>query len=760
MKKNIFSLLCTILVLTCMFPITTSFASNDNSYNLPEDPDDGVMLHAFMWPFKDIEANLEAIASAGYNSIQVSPIQRTKEDTGHWWLLYQPCSFSTIGNYQLGSHQDFIDLCSAADDYGIKIIVDAVLNHVADNGNDGEWADAIDDSLKNSQLYHGRSATQNYSDREDLVLGNMGGLPDLDTSRTDIQELHINFLNMCIEAGADGFRFDGAKHIETDFGLDAGEYWASNYWNHVLGNLNNRDDLYLVGEVLPDSAADNLEAYRTFLDITAHGYGETIRNAVSSKNLTGVLNIYHDQATLAPTEALVYVENHDNYQHGESTYLGSWERKMAFCILAARADMTARFFDRPGEELWNDNEIATVNHFSNAMVGQNEYLRFPRNETIMIDRGTVGLTIVNTGDSFYLNSATNLADGTYTNKTDDNSTFTVSNGTITGTVPGGKVVVLYDGSSIITPPPEQKAVRGEEITIAYDSSSTVLSGSNSITLHYGYDDWNDVEDLVMTNVGGNNWEVTFVVSETAESSLDYCFTNGSSWDNNNGSDWHLEVVDGSGSGTGGGTNEYTKLDDSVSYLYDSESSSLKIRYNSSQSGLAGSSQMIAHLGYNTWTNVDDYDMTNVSTNLWELEYSIPSSDVTQINVCFTNGSSWDNNNSNDWCIEIDGGGTGGTTNNYTTLDSFVSYLYDSESNSITIRYNSSQSSLAGSSQIIAHLGYNTWTNVDDYDMTKVSTDLWELEYSLPSSGVTQIDFCFTNGSSWDNNNSNNWTIVK
>ena len=88
------------------------------------------MLHAYMWRFNDIKNTLPQIAEAGYKSIQVSPVQGTK-GTGQWWLLYQPTNFA-IGNAQLGSYEEFKALCTEANKYGIKIIVDAVLNHVAE----------------------------------------------------------------------------------------------------------------------------------------------------------------------------------------------------------------------------------------------------------------------------------------------------------------------------------------------------------------------------------------------------------------------------------------------------------------------------------------------------------------------------------------------------------------------------------------------------------------------------------------------------
>ena len=402
---------------------------------LPANAEQGAMLHAHTWRFRDIEAAIPGIAAAGFNSVQVSPVNKTKRATP-WWILYQPCDLN-IGNMVLGTEAEFRSMCNVAEQNGVKIIVDAVLNHVANNDTPSAWANELDPALKNRSYYHWQGGINNYQNRWELTQADLLGLPDWNTQSSVVQQLHIDFLNKCIAAGADGFRFDAAKHMETSGGED--QSWAGNYWENVLGNLNNRNNLYLFGEVLPD-IADNEQQYLQYFDITAHGYGRVLRDAVWNNNVTNIARIPHGGSALAPNQSLVYVENHDDYHDGSSTGLSPWQRKMGYAIAAARAGVTPRLLDRPGnEDVWKDADVAKINHFHNAMVGQNEYLRFPRQQTLVVDRGTIGTAIINLGDGFSINTATNLADGSYGN-------FTVSGGTLTGQVPGGAVVTLYNGS--------------------------------------------------------------------------------------------------------------------------------------------------------------------------------------------------------------------------------------------------------------------------------------------------------------------------
>lgn len=79
---------------------TTVYAETSTSSSLPDKTKDGVILHAFDWSFNTIKAELPNIAASGFKSVQVSPVQGTKDsskDASKWWLLYQPTNQS-IGN--------------------------------------------------------------------------------------------------------------------------------------------------------------------------------------------------------------------------------------------------------------------------------------------------------------------------------------------------------------------------------------------------------------------------------------------------------------------------------------------------------------------------------------------------------------------------------------------------------------------------------------------------------------------------------------
>lgn len=426
--------------------------------SLPEKVEDGVMLHCHNWPLSAIENNLERIAAAGYNSIQVSPIQRIRqpdpneisaqEPTGPWWLLYQPVSFKDIGNYKLGTEAEFKSLCDKAEQKGMKIIVDAVLNHVADTGKPVDQDSDLDEELRDLSLYHQNGSIGNYKDRWQVTQQKMGSLPDLNTQDQRVQDMHVSFLNKCIQLGADGFRFDAAKHIETSCGED--EDWCGDYWEDVLHRINNPGRLYLFGEVLQDEG-DNLNVYLSYYDVTSHQYGGVLRDAVEKRD-TGSLKWHITRLSgIDVSKCLAYVENHDDYEHNHSRQMDYWERKAANAFLISRAELTPCVLDRSEDDLWEDPDIAAVNHLRNYVAGTEEYIRFPSKHTAIVERGNTAAVIINLGHAISLDTETTLFDGTYVNRASTPCELTAADGRLTGTLPGGVIFASYpeqDGKTI------------------------------------------------------------------------------------------------------------------------------------------------------------------------------------------------------------------------------------------------------------------------------------------------------------------------
>ncbi len=417
---------------------------------------DGVVLDMWQWSFSAIQNVLPQVAADGYSAIQVSPVQGTKNNTSlangfAWYLFYQPVNLK-VGNAQLGSETDFQNLCAAAKSYGIKIIVDAVLNQVADDGTSGQFDPAVDPSIANYSYFHNLGTVQNWQNRYDETQQNLGNGPDWDTQSSTVQQMQLAFLNQCVADGAGGFRFDAAKSIETNVGIDAGQSYAGNWWETMMNGISGSSNLFMYGEVLQD-VNDNAQGYQQFVRTTNVNYLSQVSSAIDSQNLsTGNLmnfthavsgNTYNDN----PSKIVTYIEDWDNYEGSVGVNTSSFsynKRLLANAIMASRAGAVDIVFARPNENLWSDPVLKAVINFKNAAAGQGEYLRNPSNDNavLIVERGTLGATLINAGGSAYITSATALPNGTYTDQGPSGAVFTVSNGTLTGTMPGTTAVVL------------------------------------------------------------------------------------------------------------------------------------------------------------------------------------------------------------------------------------------------------------------------------------------------------------------------------
>ena len=427
---------------------------------------DGTVLHAWCWSFNAIKENMAAIKEAGYTSVQTSPINAVvvgnggdKKFTNQWYYHYQPTAY-TIGNYQLGTEAEFIEMNRVAEQYGIKIIVDAVLNHTT-----SDYSKVSSEIKSINNWTHGADRISNWNSREEVTQKSLLGLWELNTQNPEVQQYLLKFLKNAVSDGADGFRYDAAKHIELP-----GEYpnqYGSNFWNVILNNGSE----FQYGEVLQDNISRDAD-YANLMSITASQYGHSIREILRNRNANAG-NLGNYRAGVDPSKLVLWVESHDTYANGntdsesESAWMSDEDLKLGWAMITARAKGTPLFFSRPvgggkgvrfpeqtkigdaGSNLYKDPTIVAVNKFHNAMVGQSEYIRNPNGDTnvAMIERGTQGAVIANLSDSEKsLNTETKLANGTYKDQI-SGKIYTVSNGRLSGSIARRSVFVLTKGES-------------------------------------------------------------------------------------------------------------------------------------------------------------------------------------------------------------------------------------------------------------------------------------------------------------------------
>jgi len=505
-----------------------TFEAARQKYGLPKDMKDGATLHAFEWSFKTIMENIPDIAKAGYTSIQTEPIVKIKDNrklgTGNWYLnwyyVYQPTDMS-IGNYVVGSEDEFKEMCKLAHQYGLRIIVDSVSNHFTSD------FDVIEGKWKNKAYYHEDKQISDYNNREDCTQHKLSGLWDLNTQDDTVTEGMHDLLVQTVVDGADGFRYDAAKHIELSDEVFGGK--QSHYWDTILQN----GAQYQYGEVLEDAnvrEADYADLFNKSSvgggGITDSSYGHEVRNAVQFKNLGASHFTSHSKVTEDKT--VNWVESHDNFANGEANIpqeLSDEWIKYGWAGVTAQKNGMSLFFDRPykdggtygtggvgtygngsgpftensklgdaGSDLWKDPEVVAVNHFRNAMVGEaSNVSNCGDDNCLMVERyaGSAaqdGMVVANANgsDKNLAGQFTKLANGTYTDEV-TGSTITVSGGKVTsGTVKGQSIAAFSNKTrsgkvSTAEAYPNKGTIPGESKTItlrSYQSTNTTYSTSD------------------------------------------------------------------------------------------------------------------------------------------------------------------------------------------------------------------------------------------------------------------------------------------
>ena len=479
LEKLVFLITSFVFVLTflgCTGEVTTEAinyteqAPTVESGYLVDNIQDANILHAWNWSMTTIEGYMEEIAIAGFSAIQISPMQPQKDYYGvatwgsSWWKFYQPLGFSiATENHAIGTKTELESMCTAADEYGIKIIVDVVANHLAGGSAVSLNTDVeqYEPEIYSQNLIHSGIGSISDTSLIATVRGTMGEFPDLQTETDVVQLAVLDLLKEYVDVGVDGFRFDAAKHIETP---EDGDY-ASDFWPTVLDGVNEYaetlgiTDLYFYGEILNSvGTGRSYSDYTQYMSITDNGLSYNIRNGVLTKNSERLMNLSYITG-VTPDKAVLWAESHDTYDSGETDSISDLKMTKAYAIAATTAYSSALYFARPavntligecGTNTWQSVEVTEVNKFNNYFVDANEtssaedgfYLRERYSST------EAGVVIVDLEGNQELDkvTVTNIEDGSYHDQISQ-TTFTVKNGKISGTVGLSGIAVIYNNTN-------------------------------------------------------------------------------------------------------------------------------------------------------------------------------------------------------------------------------------------------------------------------------------------------------------------------
>ena len=219
----------------------------------------GAIVELFGWPYDDIAQECEFLGNAGYMAVKVFPCQESiltfdtveNGELNPWWFLYQPVSYRLKS--RMGDKKQFKNMINIYRKNGVRVYVDAVINHMAGNGNDmyadhrnwsgscihwGPKAGSAGSPWWTTGLQYGENpyigkktglefpsvpyfpsdfhcdrACNAWTNPFILNYGWLSGLTDLNTEKDYVQQRITDYLTELLSMGVSGVRIDAAKHI-------------------------------------------------------------------------------------------------------------------------------------------------------------------------------------------------------------------------------------------------------------------------------------------------------------------------------------------------------------------------------------------------------------------------------------------------------------------------------------------------------------------------------------------------------------------
>jgi len=296
-----------------------------------------VVVHLFQWPWASVAQECTTtLGPKGFGAVQVSPPAEHVVLPGRgfpWWEDYQPVSYQLTS--RRGDRAAFAAMVSTCHAAGVKIFVDAVVNHMAGGASTGPGSGGSAYShyaypavpYGDGDFHHcGRNGTDdiaNWGDRWEIQNCELVDLADLRTESAYVRGRLTGYLNDLVSLGVDGFRVDAAKH------LPAADLAA--IVDGVAG------DPYVYSEVIEGGSGEPApEEYAGIGDVTEFRYGDRVSDAFRGGNLAQLAGL--DGAMRLPSaDAVAFVDNHDTQRNGRNvlTYKNGSSYALAEAFLLA-----------------------------------------------------------------------------------------------------------------------------------------------------------------------------------------------------------------------------------------------------------------------------------------------------------------------------------------------------------------------------------------------------------------------------------------
>ncbi len=293
-----------------------------------------VQANLFEWNWVSVGRECtDVLGPAGYGGVQVSPPadslfrDYTTPDAPiehPWWEVYQPVTYKLTSRFgNAAQFRAMVATCRAA---GVKVYVDAVINHMTGQGSVSySGATYTHFSYPNytpANFHHqgvecpsASGGIEDFNDYTQVTKCELLGLADLRTDSQPTRRKIVGYLNRLLSYGVSGFRVDAAKHI--------GEDDLIAIRSQLTDTVDGQRPLWVL-EVFPGGPGQLSQyAFTRAGTVLGFDFAYQVKNAFKSYaggagNITG-LRVFGEDAGLMPSnKTLVFVENHDT-ERGNDT---------------------------------------------------------------------------------------------------------------------------------------------------------------------------------------------------------------------------------------------------------------------------------------------------------------------------------------------------------------------------------------------------------------------------------------------------------
>lgn len=289
-----------------------------------------VIANLFEWNWNSVSSECTSVLGPdGYGAVQVAPPEEsiTLPDQGHpWWEVYQPVGYDL--NSRMGSQAQFASMVSACHAAGVKVYVDAVINHTAGDNNTattGYHGSTFSPSgFTYPQIGYTYGSFHHYGDdcpessdqivdwdsTADVQECELSNLSDLYTQQDAVRSSIAGYLNSLIDLGVDGFRVDAAKHIaQADMAAIIGKLHTTTAGSRPR----------IMQEVDPGSSNPQLQpaAFESNGEILEFNYAYDLKSQFDGSIAN--LKTFGTSWGLEPSDkSIAFVTNHDTERNGST----------------------------------------------------------------------------------------------------------------------------------------------------------------------------------------------------------------------------------------------------------------------------------------------------------------------------------------------------------------------------------------------------------------------------------------------------------